>query len=110
MNSADDILWAFPVLVGCLNVLASVRLYRANELTRTQKSVQGVLVWAVPLLGALLVLAILNMSDREVVPRRLRSQIDGDGFNNADGPFYGPGQAHSGHDAGGHDPGAGDGH
>jgi hypothetical protein len=98
------------VLIACLNIFASVRLYGADNLVRTQKIAQGVLVWVLPLVGALLVLAILRTSDRESVQTRLRSQIDGDGFENADGPFYGPGQRHSGHDASGHDAGGGHGH
>jgi hypothetical protein len=110
VNSPDIILWGLVTFVAGLNVLASVRLYGSDQLAPGQKIVQGVLVWAIPLLGALLVLVILHTADREAVPRRLRSQIDGDGFTNADGPFYGLGQGHSGHDAGGHDFGGSDGH
>ena len=110
MTSADSILTAFVVLVACLDVFVSYCLVHVQSLTRGQKIVQGVLVWMFPLVGALLILAILRTNDRESMPKRLRSQIQGDGFDGADGPFYGPGQGHSGHDAGGHDSGGGDGH
>ncbi len=109
MTSADSILKAFVVFVVCLNVFASYCLLRAESLKRGQKIAQGVLVWVFPLVGAWLIIAILRTNHRESMPKRLRSQIDGDGFENADGPFYGPGQGHSSHDAGGHDAGGGHG-
>lgn len=103
MISANSHFKLFVVLVACLNAYASIRLYRADSLDRFQKGAQGVLVWALPLLGVLLVLAIRNASDRESIPTRLRSQIDGDGFDNAYGSDAAGEQGHSGHDAGGGD-------
>jgi hypothetical protein len=46
-------------LLALLNFAASVAIIRADSLARAQRSVQIVLVWLVPVVGAVLALAFL---------------------------------------------------
>lgn len=54
------ILIALTVVVVYLNLRASFRLLREQELTGLQKSVQLLIVWLVPVFGALFVLHLLS--------------------------------------------------
>jgi hypothetical protein len=53
-----------------LNVVASICLVRTEQLTRFQKIAQGVVVWLVPIVGALVVLHLLVESDPNMVRHR----------------------------------------
>ena len=47
-------------LVVALDLVATVRLMRSDAYSVKQKAAQCFLVWALPLLGAMLVLSVLN--------------------------------------------------
>jgi len=47
-------------LVVALDLVATVRLIRSNAYSANQKIAQCFLVWAFPLLGAIVVLSVLN--------------------------------------------------
>ncbi len=53
-----------------LNVIACIALYRTDDVGRIQKVAQAAIIWLVPLVGAMLVLRIINEQDEEAVPRR----------------------------------------
>ncbi len=53
-----------------LNVVATASLVRTTQLTAIQKIIQSAVVWLIPLLGARLVLHLLDESDPDVVRHR----------------------------------------
>jgi hypothetical protein len=61
-----------------LNVLATILLIRSEYLTRTQKAAQAALNWLLPLVGSIVVIAVLRNpgTDRDSSPEVTRS-IDG---------------------------------
>lgn len=60
MQAPVAILVGILSLIGALNVLASIRLYRSNFYDKRQKIIQVVLIWAMPLLGSIAILLFLN--------------------------------------------------
>jgi hypothetical protein len=52
-------LLAFSLVVA-LNLVATVRLMRSEVYSAKQKAVQVVLIWFIPLVGAMVVLGVLN--------------------------------------------------
>ena len=71
-SSVAYVLIAIAVLaagvVVAANLTATVALIRTNSLTRFQKVAQGVIVWLLPFIGALLVLHFISQSDRAAIP------------------------------------------
>ena len=53
-----------------LAAIANIALWRTNDLERTQKIIQGIVVWAIPYFGAKLVLNLLKEHDEEAIPER----------------------------------------
>ena len=58
------------LVAASLDVVATVCLVRTTQLTRFQKVAQGLIVWLVPVIGALVALHLLVESDPDVVRRR----------------------------------------
>jgi hypothetical protein len=54
--------WSLVAIALILNVSATVLLVRSDFESRYQKTMQGSLVWLVPLVGAIVVIAILTNS------------------------------------------------
>ena len=53
-----------------LNVIASIALFKTDELSKLQKLFQLLFVWLVPFAGSLLVLNLLSGYDPDSIPRR----------------------------------------
>ena len=49
-----------PISVAALNIVATVMLIRSNFETTFQKLAQGFLIWAIPVIGAILIIAVLT--------------------------------------------------
>jgi len=90
----------FTAAVVYLNVAATIALWKAGTLEPFQKGAQGILVWIVPLFGALVVLHLLADTEPEAVPAKLI------GAGMVTGPFGGA-SADSGGGGGGGDTGPG---
>lgn len=74
----------FGLFVLWINIGATVALSRDDTLEYTQRWAQGVLVWAVPLLGGLTVLHLIASHFPEAVPRwvsiwPLKNLVSGEG-------------------------------
>jgi len=61
---------AIALVAASLDVVATACLVRTAQLTRFQKVSQGVIVWLVPIIGALVVLHLLVEGDPDVVRQR----------------------------------------
>ena len=55
-------------LTAILNVVATTMLTRSNFESRFQKSAQMILIWLVPFVGAILVIAVLSQSNARLKP------------------------------------------
>jgi hypothetical protein len=89
-------------LVAALDLVATVRLMRSDVYSSGQKTAQCFLVWAFPLLGAIVVLSVLNpprepesnrQSDMSPVRDDLwlvaRSDVDTSSHGGSDGSSHG---------------------
>lgn len=66
-----DIAWIIMLLaVLVVNVLSSIRIARRVSLSRTQRLVQFAIVWCVPIVGAIVCLAVISIDAvlEEAVP------------------------------------------
>jgi hypothetical protein len=90
------------VLVVALDLVATVRLMRSDAYSVKQKAAQCFLVWAFPLLGAIVVLSVLNPprerernSPSDMSPVRddlwliARSEVDTSSHGGSDGSSHG---------------------
>lgn len=50
------ILIGLGLVILCMNVYATVRIWRDHYLERTQRIVQSIIVWLLPIIGALVAL------------------------------------------------------
>lgn len=53
-----------------LAVVATIALHRTEDLDRAQKIGQGIIVWLVPIIGALFVLHLLQNHDQDAIPEK----------------------------------------
>lgn len=58
------VIWASVVLILALDVLASIRVSRADLITRSQKVAWVALAWLMPLLGAIWALQVSSERSR----------------------------------------------
>ena len=61
---------AIALVAASLDVVATACLVRTEQLSRFQKVAQAVIVWLVPIVGALVVLHLLVESDPDLVRQR----------------------------------------
>jgi hypothetical protein len=61
---------AFGLFVLLLDVMATVSLVRSEDLSRLRKVAQLLVVWLVPVIGAHVVVRLLNESEPHAIPDR----------------------------------------
>lgn len=66
MHAVAIIVIIGAIVIAVLNAFASYRVFKSNQLEPLQKTLQCILIWVVPLLGAGLCIALT----REPKPRR----------------------------------------
>ena|ERR1700722_9051694 len=94
-------------LVVLLNLVATVMLARSDFETPLQKALQLVFAWVVPIIGSIIVIAVLRSARSDHKPRKA-SDSSGDAWLPGSGPqSEGFGGHHGGHGEGGGDTGHG---
>lgn len=108
-------IWILGFLAACvivyLNVVATWMLFRSQVVSAFQRGAQFVLIWIVPLIGAIVVISILtDPKDRRRRLARWTPDSDGGGENAGDfNTQHGHHGGHSGDGGHGGDGGGGDG-
>jgi len=95
------------VLVVLLNVVATVMLARSDFETPQQKALQLALVWIVPCVGSIIVIAVLRGARSDHKPGFASDSTANPGLPGADSMAGNFGGHHGGHSAGGGDAGHG---
>jgi hypothetical protein len=73
VNSTVALNFVFLTVVVVLNLVATVCLMPSNLYSRSQKTLQSVLIWVLPFVGAILVLTVLAHDRKSASPDLVRS-------------------------------------
>ena len=77
-----NILAAIILIVILFNIYATIRVWSKNEFDKFQKTAQSIIVWLVPIIGALLILTFIKDDE---TPKGPRNPNDGQGVDGMPG-------------------------
>jgi NADH:ubiquinone oxidoreductase subunit 6 (subunit J) len=80
---------AAVVVLFAFNLTVTVQVFRADFLAAKQKIAQGLVIWLVPIFGAIAISMFLK-SNRETAPADSRHAPDKNDYPAANLPPYGP--------------------
>jgi hypothetical protein len=104
VNSTVALYIVFLTVVVVLNLVATVCLMPSNLYSRSQKTLQSVLIWVLPFVGAILVLTVLVHDRKSASPDPVLNDegpwlpgIGPESDRGHHGDGFGDGASHDGH-------------